>query len=326
MTAVKRTALLSLFLLQTLFVLACGNEFYRTELPLTRKKLDIRYLLHSDGNILPYWENGFDIYGPDGYWELKEKMEAAGIHFDDENTLSWAKLEKALEVKSNYKLLSDYAWYEVRTGDRAKAVRLLEALYKDHPTEYNILANLGTAYEVVGQPQKALDMLKKAVAINPASHFGSEWIHINILEQKVAANPDYRKIIGLSPGAKYDKSIPADSLMVQLAYQLHERIGFIAPPDPIVGQLVKDFADLVAMVHSSSKAQEFYAYAVKYDSTILLQKPVEKAVVKDTAQSKDNVDYGKYNTTLLLVILGVVIAGVIVYAIIRNRQPAERDA
>ncbi|MCX6315663.1 MAG: hypothetical protein NTW29_00110 [Bacteroidetes bacterium] len=315
-----RHLLLLPFVLIHIAAFACGNEFYRSEIPLDRKKLRIEYLLHDEGNVLPYWSHGFGYAEPDGRWDIIEKMKKAGIMLDESEDITWPMLQSALQRKKDYKLLSDFAWHEVRTGDREMAVKLLEALYKEHPTEYNILANLGTAYEVIGKPAQALELLRKAVAINPASHFGSEWIHIRILEQKVAAKPDYRLIIDLKPGSKNDKPIPPDSLMVQLAYQLHERISFIAPPDPIVGQLVKDFADLVAMQQTPKQAQEFYAYAAQYDSTVLLQKPVAEAVVKETVQTKKNSDSVTYITTWLLVIIGVVIAGVVVYKINRSKQ------
>lgn len=232
-------------LITTLFIAAsltdssaCGNEYYRSDLPFYNGKLDIKDLLNWNDNTTPYWTHGFgESGGPDGYYDLYEKLEKAGLNIEDHWDVPWAKLQEGLDKNIDFKLLSDLAWFELRMNKKENAVKLLEALYAKHPNEYNVLANLGTAYEVTGKNKEALNLLRKAVAINPQSHFGSEWIHIKILEQKIAATPDYRLIIDLKAdadhkawlaGKVYDKPIPPDSLMVQLAYQLHERIFFIA--------------------------------------------------------------------------------------------------
>lgn len=303
---------------------ACGNEYYRHELPFYKGKMKIKYLLNWDENLMPYWSNGFGDNGPDGYWPLQQKLRNAGILADNDYTLTWTQMETALRTGKDYKLLSDYAWYELRIGNKENAVKLLEGLYAKHPDEYNILANLGTAYEVTGNNEKALELLRKAVAINPQSHYGSEWIHIKILEQKVAAQPDYRLILDLNAdkdpegwlaGKVYNKPIAADSLMVQLAFQLHERISFIAPPDPIVGQLVKDFADLVALTHSKKEAKEFYAFAITYDSLVMKPRPDIKITVKDAAGEKpSHTGYARTNTISLVLVIIAVIAGAIWYA------------
>jgi tetratricopeptide (TPR) repeat protein len=205
--------------------------------------------------------------------ELSNKIKSSGIAIAALYDVTWNELQNAQDKGVDYKLLSDFAWYELRIGNQQNAVKLLEALYEKHPNEYNILANLGTSYEVIGKNEKALELLKKAVAINPASHRGSEWIHIKILEQKVSATPDYTQIINLGikdykqwiTEKSYTGSLPADSLMIQLAFQLHERISFIPNPDPIVGQLVLDFSDLVA-INRKKKTESipFYNYAVQY--------------------------------------------------------------
>lgn len=221
--------------------------------------------------------------------------------------VSWSYLQRCLEKNVDYKLLSDYAWNCLRVysvselsgaaGKRETAIKLLQALYEKYPAEYNIVANLGTAYELTGENEKALTLLKRAVEINPASHHGSEWIHIKILEEKVKSTPGYNKIINLTvpndyrewlTGQFYDKSMKADSLMIQLAYQLHERIGFVAPTDPIVGQLVLDFADLVAITHPPYKALEFYRFATTYDPTLAMQVSTRSEIIPPAVNKTKN--------------------------------------
>lgn len=267
--------LLAIVLLSPGLSFACLNEYYRTELPLTNSKLDLSAILFSKGDIHPYWKHGF---GDDMAMESRrDSLRSIGLD------------------KLDYKGLSDYAVIELKIGDRKRAIDILEKLYAQHPREYNIIANLGTAYELTGNDEKALDLLRKAVAINPRSHYESEWIHVRILEQKLAGK-QYDKIINL--GIKdfsawiIDKSYVfprnADSLKIQIAYQLHERIAFIGPPDDIVGQLVLDFADIVAKTESRDTAVAFYEYAAHYGSS--LQKTVEarKEVLKEEKKEVKN--------------------------------------
>ena len=233
---------------------ACLNEYQRAEMPLTNEKIDLHWLLHSNKDEMPYWWHGFD---------------GDALH----------RLEAMADKKAgnmSYRERSDYAVAQLKIGDKAAGLKILEELYRSHPNEYNIVANLGTAYELHGDKVKALELLRKAVAINPLSHFGSEWIHIRILEEQLAATPDYKKIINLNTGnyqdwladKTYKFPRPADSLKLQIAYQLHERISLIAPPNAVIGQLVTDFADIVAKTDSLGAALEFYQYALKYDSTL----------------------------------------------------------
>jgi tetratricopeptide (TPR) repeat protein len=233
---------------------ACLNEYQRNEMPLDKDKLNLHLLLHSQEDEMPYWWHGFDGASLTRMEELAAKN-IAGMNFRER---------------------SDYAVAQLKIGDRILALKILQDLYRLHPTEYNIVANLGTAYELNGNKAKALEYLKKAMAINPLSHYGSEWIHIRILEEELAAAPNYKKIINLNTGnfqdwltdKTYTFPRPADSLKLQIAYQLHERISFIAPPNKIIGQLVTDFGDIVAKTDSLGAALEFYQYALRYDSTL----------------------------------------------------------
>ncbi len=104
--------------------------------------------------------------------------------------------------------------------------------------------------------------------------------------------------------------------MVQLAYQLHERTSFVAPQDPIVGQLVKDFADLVALTHSQKEAKDFYDYALRYDSTVLKTKP--PVVEEKTITANNTIKIGK--STGLYIGAAVVGLIAIILIVIRGRN------
>lgn len=262
-------------------ILACGNEYNsRSSLPLQNGALQLDQLLNSDDKpIQPYWSHGF---GENIIHKRNSLLDSLAIKTRMSKGNKSAVIEKALQADL-FQLLSDYAWYELRVGNKQDAINILEQLLAKHPKEYNILANLGTAYEVVGQDAKALTLLRKAVEINPASHFNSEWIHIKILEEKTTGKPDYSRIINLGTADfnnwisnhQYQFSIPADSLKNQIAYQLHERISFVDKPDAIVAQLVMDFADIVAKQDGFKEANPFYDFAASYDTAGIGKKAIE---------------------------------------------------
>jgi tetratricopeptide (TPR) repeat protein len=333
----------SILIIRPLSSISCGNEYYqqRSDIPIVKGKLQLRHLLFHDGEVLPYWYQRFgdNVFDRRGELAKKIKPGITGANYLIE--LSWADLESALNRNVDYKLLSDFAWHELRVGNKDNAVKLLEALYEKHPNEYNIVANLGTAYEVTGKNEMALALLKKAVAINPASHHGSEWIHVKILEQKVNAKPDYKHILDLKSGnnftqwlsgSTYDKSITPDSLMIQLAYQLHERISFISDPDPVVGQLLFDFADLVAISRSISEAKPFYRYAVTYDSS-LISKEKERILIgegeateavettsTDVVMSSAKKPVAATSQWIYIAVVTVVVGAVALYLVSRKKK------
>jgi len=265
---------LAILLLSPALSFACANEYLLTELPLRDNKVDLSYLINGNKGSYGYWHHGF---------------------FDPSLNVRKDSLKKVGLDKLDYKGLSDYAVLELKIGDRKKALEILEQLYAKHPNEYNIIANLGTAYELAGEDAKALELLKKAVAINPRSHHGSEWIHIGILEQKLGSK-QYDQIIDLGikdfPQWLNDKSVvftrPADSLKIQIAYQLHERIGFIDAPDSVIGQLVLDFADIVAKTEAKDTAVAFYDYAAKYSPSLQPAIAARKAFLQEEKKTVQN--------------------------------------
>jgi tetratricopeptide (TPR) repeat protein len=279
MRDLKPIPFLFILSISSLLSFACGNEYTRSEMPFYNKKLQLNVLLHRADEMAPYWYHGQNMDGFKRYSELGKAIRKADWDFRHEMDMTPAVIQRLFDKEVDYKILSDYGWNTLKFGKCDNAVKLLEALYEKYPNEYNIVANLGTAYEVASDNVKALALLKKAVEINPQSHYGSEWIHLKILEQKVSSTPDYKKILDLNvpnnfnewlgSGTNfYHKEISPDSLMVQIAYQLHERISFIRPTDPIIGKLVFDFAELVALVHPPYKAIEFYDYAARYDPSL----------------------------------------------------------
>jgi tetratricopeptide (TPR) repeat protein len=284
-------------LLSPAAVFSCLNNYYTPEMPLAGGRLTLRYLLgQRDKETLAYWSHGFQEVGDLAL--QKKAFEKRGLD------------------KLDFKQLSDYAVLELKTGDRKKGVTILEKLYAEHPEEYNIVANLGTAYELTGNDQKALELLKKAMNINYLSHYGSEWIHISILEQKLGPQR-YDKIVDLRfadfgqwiINKDYVFERNPDSLKLQLAYQLHERISFIPAPDSVIGHLIMDFADLVAKTDVRDSAIAFYDYAARYNPYLQATINERKKVLKEEAiVVKDTFRWASVVWAIPLLVFGLVLA------------------
>lgn len=245
---------------------ACGNLYYQVT-TLDGKTHETEFGVH------------YHIY------RLTERFDIAQLNKDKK------QLEFSIESDpQNYRLRSDFALVLLKLGETDSALRILRTLYKTYSQEYNILANLGTAYEVAGKPDSALMILRQAVAINPASHHGSEWIHLKILEAKLSNKDDVywrsHSIIGLKISnlknfhdyyLKQPESFRDSINMVkeQLYRQLDERTAFIEPSDQYVANLLLDLAKLVAVTESIEASLPVFELAMVYD-------PYDALEIKDT--------------------------------------------
>lgn len=151
----------------------------------------------------------------------------------------------------------------VHLGRTAEAIKLLERNEQKFSWKsYSTAANLGTAYELIGNNAKALRWIKEGMARKEDSHYGTEWLHVKILEAKIAIANDKKWLekntvlgidwntIGLdlskvSVTGHDGKIYDAAAIQKALEYQLHERTEFVKPPEPIVGQLLVDLSKLV---------------------------------------------------------------------------------
>lgn len=184
-----------------------------------------------------------------------------------------------------YKDSSDFAVALIKRGYIYRALGILESIAKRMPDDYTIAANLGTCYELVGQNEAALGWIKKGIRLNPQSHQGSEWVHVKILEAKIALakNPEWlktNKVLALPGQIKPVKKEAVegkeknsdftyqhfDSLERHVIYQLRERLPFMTPPDALMAAVLKELAYYeeksaveVAIMH--------YTYALEYSSS-----------------------------------------------------------
>jgi len=170
----------------------------------------------------------------------------------------------------------------IRQGKLDVAVRHFRTVEGLFPGRPQTAANLGTALELAGQDKEALHWIRTGLQRNPREHYGSEWLHVRILEAKVAAagNPAYfrrHSIVGLVfgpglvpafprklPGGNDGKQLLPSWLDSSLEYQLHERIGLVAAPDPVVANLLMDWATLHLSGGSMETAKALYNLATTY--------------------------------------------------------------
>lgn len=174
------------------------------------------------------------------------------------------KLEAQLATSKDYKLLSDYAVLLLKAGKTNTAVDILEQLSLKHPNEYQIAANLGTAYELSGNNEKALEYIKRGIELNPDAHNGSEWVHVKLLETKLKLENDEsyltnRTVLSLTEEEKKDATV-RDQLMIQI----RERFPFCKGPDPIMASLLIDLGDCYANTTSIEFAKAAYEIAQHY--------------------------------------------------------------
>lgn len=77
-----------------------------------------------------------------------------------------------------------------KLGLQKEAIAVMEAKEARFPGLYTTYANLGTFYAHAGELEKGLELLKKAVTINPEAHFGREEYQIKAIEYLLAAKAD----------------------------------------------------------------------------------------------------------------------------------------
>ncbi len=86
-----------------------------------------------------------------------------GIHLDEAEQL----VRKALEMSPGDPFITDsLAWVKFRRGDLQEALRLLESAYATRP-DVEIAAHLGEVLWAVGQQERAKEIWRQALSINP---------------------------------------------------------------------------------------------------------------------------------------------------------------
>jgi tetratricopeptide (TPR) repeat protein len=188
--------------------------------------------------------------------------------------------EKAKTMSEpGYKSQNDYAVALIHLAEYDDALAILEKIEKERPGLYATAANLGTLHELRGDNAKALQWIQEGLRRNKDSHHGTEWLHVRILETKIklAKDPNWLKtnsVLGLDFGNDVTPVTPVQNLPVvgldhrelakAIEYQLSERLQFVEPPDPVVGDLLVDLGNINALIRSLEHAIPVYEFALKF--------------------------------------------------------------
>lgn len=169
----------------------------------------------------------------------------------------------------------------IHLGRSKEAIKILSDYDKQENKQYYTAANLGTAYELVGDNTNALKWIKESIARDADAHYGTEWVHVKILEAKLNLEKDpswfnSNSVLGIdwnkvSPDLTNltvtdgsGKQHSAQDIQKALEYQLHERTEFVKPPDAIVTDLLHDLAIIVGQTTSSEHRAEVMKLANSY--------------------------------------------------------------
>lgn len=173
----------------------------------------------------------------------------------------------------NHKHWSDLAVNFLKVGKVDSAIHILAPLARKHPDEYNITANLGTAYELNGQLDSALKYITKGFELNPKSHLGSEWVHIKILQAKIKnkRSPGWLRrnnIISqneLISRINTSDYFPAGVVNSNLFYQIRTRAPFTPAPNQVIKNLLLSLGDFNTNHGTYENALMCYVYAMKFE-------------------------------------------------------------
>lgn len=171
-------------------------------------------------------------------------------------------------------------------GRTKEAIEILVAIERMRPGLYHTATNLGTAYELNGQNADALKWIKEGIKRNPASHNGSEWLHVKILEAKIAIERDpnwlaANSVLGISrqPNELVSHEISVVDHLGQpkgiveiesaLIYQLHERLKFVKPPEGVVANLLYDLGRILRITRSAEHGAIIGAFAERYGHDLM---------------------------------------------------------
>ncbi len=102
---------------------------------------------------------------------LRSEYEAA------QTRLEQARRQRPLKADE----LADLGALYVRLGEAGKAVELLRAAHREHPTHFHIAANLGTAWQLQGDLSQAAIALAEAVRLAPAKARKAEEYHLKLV-------------------------------------------------------------------------------------------------------------------------------------------------
>lgn len=234
------------------------------------------------------------------------------------------KLDQALKTYQENKTIenySDYAAELIYSGKYKEAEKIYKEIESKYPERYITYSNLGTLYELTGRDKDALALISKGYKINPNSHNGSEWIHIELLKEKVKSNGNDNYFLknnilsnkGIYFGNELEPLSPKDlekeqleEIKEELRIQLQERASFVKPTNILVGQLFFELGNMEAILTDVHKALEMYYLSKKYgySNSIMENRISHYKKLVEKAKLKENIiEYLPYIVAIALLFL-----------------------
>lgn len=176
----------------------------------------------------------------------------------------------------NFEDSSDIAIHLSHLERFEEGLELMKIIYKSHPDEYGVVANLGTFYELNGELDSAHYYIKKSIDINKDAHQGSEWVHLKILRAKMAIekDPDWilsHNVLDLKFNREPndndydDNGLDIDYELSQVMWQMVERIPFTPEKDLLIANIFKAAGSSYEQTISMKDGFICYQIAMQYD-------------------------------------------------------------
>lgn len=218
------------------------------------------------------WIEGVSIEGE--YRQFEETPSSLYILINIRTDKKSMFSERFEEVDKNTTVY--HAVKSIVEGHTHQAIEILLQKEKERPNLYETASNLGTAYELDGNYNEALKYIGKALAINPQSHHGTEWLHFFILKSKIELQENSElfsnsRLLPLPKTFKESSSIEIDGvkrtikdLRKALIYQLKERVIFVKPKDKIVAELLYTLGKIEAQIRVLDEAKQLFELSTLY--------------------------------------------------------------
>jgi len=202
-------------------------------------------------------------------------------------------LEKLDGDSTFYQEWSNISVYYMKLGKVDTALKILQPLIKKHANEYKLIANIGTAYELSGKLDSALKYINLGYQINPKSHYGSEWIHIKILEAKIKHKQQPERLISNSIlSAKLLKEKMNKNGLRRLDEQIKTQILTRVPFTPSPNKVIQNILFSMGRLHHADGAYEsaflYYAYAYEFTNNQYRKNTIKMLLEKLNKQRLQN--------------------------------------
>lgn len=197
--------------------------------------------------------------------DMVQPHELANVEVDRSALITFIR-ERGMSCSSTLaKGCNDLVIAHLFAKDFPSALLLSAKLVASYPNDYSVVITHAAALELNGRPGDAIPFMERALELNPKSHLGSEWIHLNLLKQRVNGIIDPWALIGMDLRPDGQLTVPADAelegLLAKVHYQVNDRQYFTVLPDTLFGALVFAYADLLQLNAYKNPAKRMYDLA-----------------------------------------------------------------